>query len=129
MILISQMVYVKSVRNSVFTDREDSPTTVEIELYGEARKIFFSRYGNETPLCALIAALNHNYNRNCALPSIKKVIFNDPATIVFWKDGTKTVAKCHDEVFDKEKGLFAAIAKKAYAKNGNLPRSIAKYLK
>ena len=26
---------------------------------------------------------------------IDHVVFNDPATIVFWKDGTKTVTKCH----------------------------------
>ena len=28
------------------------------------------------------------------IPPIKKVIFHDPATVVFWKDGTKTVVKC-----------------------------------
>ena len=30
--------------------------------------------------------------------TIKNVIFNPPATIVFWKDGTKTIVKCgeHD---------------------------------
>ena len=28
---------------------------------------------------------------------ITKVIFNDPATIVFWSDGTKTVSKCHPD--------------------------------
>lgn len=27
---------------------------------------------------------------------IDKVIFNPPATIVFWKDGTKTVVKCKE---------------------------------
>ncbi len=27
-------------------------------------------------------------------PDIEKVIFNDPATIVIWKDKTKTVVKC-----------------------------------
>ena len=27
-------------------------------------------------------------------PKIKNVIFNDPATIVFWSDGTKTIVKC-----------------------------------
>ncbi len=42
-----------------------------------------------------------------------KVIFNDPATIVFWGDGTKTVVKCTNEDFDPEKGLAMAIAKKA----------------
>lgn len=46
-------------------------------------------------------------------PTIKKVIFNKPATIVYWSDGTKTVVKCgeHDE-WDEEKGLAMAISKK-----------------
>ena len=45
--------------------------------------------------------------------SIRKVIFNDPATIVFWSDNTKTVVKCGpDDIFDKEKGLALAICKK-----------------
>ena len=47
--------------------------------------------------------------------SIKDVIFNDPATIVFWADGEKTVVKCQNgEKFDPEKGLAMAIAKKLY---------------
>lgn len=41
---------------------------------------------------------------------IKKVIFNGPATIVIWKDGTKTVVKCMDsDEYDQEKGLMMAI--------------------
>lgn len=47
------------------------------------------------------------------VPKIEKVIFSDPATIVFWKDGTKTVVKAHNEPFDAEKGLAMAISKKA----------------
>ena len=43
---------------------------------------------------------------------IKNVIFNPPATIVFWTDGTKTVVKAHGEEFDPEKGLAMAISKK-----------------
>lgn len=42
---------------------------------------------------------------------IKNVIFNDPATIVFWGDGTKTVVKALDEPYDPEKGLSMAISK------------------
>ena len=43
---------------------------------------------------------------------IKKVIFNDPATIVFWKDGTKTIVKCQEgATFDPEKGLAMAISR------------------
>lgn len=44
---------------------------------------------------------------------IERVIFNPPATIVFWQDGTKTVVKAQDEDFDPEKGLAMAISKKA----------------
>ena len=50
--------------------------------------------------------------RQSALHKIKNVIFNDPATIVFWNDGTKTVVKCgKDDKFDPEKGLAMAISK------------------
>ena len=44
--------------------------------------------------------------------AIKRVIFNPPATIVYWSDGTKTVVKCSEkDVFDPEKGLAMAVAK------------------
>lgn len=50
---------------------------------------------------------------------IKDVIFNDPATIVLWSDGTKTVVKADKEDFDPEKGLAMAISKKALGNKGN----------
>ena len=49
---------------------------------------------------------------NISYTTISKVIFHDPATIVIWADKTKTVVKCHNEQFDKEKGLAMCIAKK-----------------
>lgn len=53
-------------------------------------------------------------------PQIKKVIFNNPATIVLWEDGTKTVVKRQKgERWDKEKGLAMAIVKKMYGNKGN----------
>ena len=50
---------------------------------------------------------------------ITQVIYNKPATIVFWSDGTKTVSKCNElePVYDKEKGLLLCIMKKLYSKN------------
>lgn len=46
---------------------------------------------------------------------IEKVIYNPPATIVIWKDGTKTVVKCDEnDTFDQRTGLLLCIAKKAY---------------
>ena len=44
---------------------------------------------------------------------IEKVIFNNPATIVLWNDGTKTVVKAQEgDGWDMEKGLAMCIAKK-----------------
>lgn len=48
---------------------------------------------------------------------IKKVVFNPPATIVFWSDNTKTVVKSSDELYDGEKGMAMAIAKKFLGTN------------
>lgn len=63
------------------------------------------------------------------IPEIKNVIFNDPATIVFWEDGTKTVVKCQDgDEFDPEKGLAMAIAKKAYGNKGSYYNKMKKWL-
>lgn len=51
---------------------------------------------------------------------IKDVIFSDPATVVFWSDGTKTVVKTRGgEKYDKEKGLAMAIVKKITGNTGN----------
>lgn len=52
--------------------------------------------------------------------SIKRAIFNAPATIVLWADGTKTVVKCGEkDKYDPEKGLAMCIAKKAFGNKGN----------
>lgn len=59
---------------------------------------------------------------------IEKVIFNDPATIVVWKDGTRTVVKVKDEPFDPEKGLAMAIAKRALGDKGNYYNVFKKWL-
>ena len=62
------------------------------------------------------------------LCDIKKVIFNAPATIVFWEDGTKTVVKAEGEDYDPEKGLAMVIAKKAYGNQGNYYNEFKKWL-
>lgn len=62
------------------------------------------------------------------MPKINKVIFNDPATIVLWSDGTKTVVKAENEAFDKEKGLSMAISKKALGNKGNYFEEFKKWI-
>ena len=58
----------------------------------------------------------HMFN-NKLMPPIKKVIFQKLHTIVIWEDGEKTVVKCSEEEFDKEKGLAMAIAKRLMDRN------------
>lgn len=49
------------------------------------------------------------------IPDVSRIIFNDPATIVFWEDGTKTVVKAMDcDRFDKYAGFMAACMKKMF---------------
>lgn len=49
------------------------------------------------------------------MPSISRIIINDPAVVVFWNDGTKTVGKCmNKDIFDPEIGLAMAISRKFY---------------
>lgn len=59
---------------------------------------------------------------------IEKVVFNDPATIVIWKDKTKTVVKCQEgDEFDPEKGLAMAITKKALGNKSNFNNTIKRW--
>lgn len=55
---------------------------------------------------------------HCNLVHIKDVIFNDPATIVFWSDGTKTVCTCSEQdTYDPEKGLALCVMKRMLYNN------------
>lgn len=60
---------------------------------------------------------------------IKKVVFNDPATIIFWTDDTKTVVKAENEPFDPEKGMAMAIAKKVLGNKHDYYNIFVKWMK
>ena len=69
-------------------------------------------------------------SQRVSFPSVKKVIFNKPATIVIWKDGTKTVVKCQgDDKFDPEKGLALCFMKKACGNKSNFNNSFKEWIK
>ena len=104
-------------------------------LYARARNIINSIYDNPNgsskwwdelkTICALtdielISKKNSKeaYNKRI-FSEIKDIIINDPATIILWKDGTKTVVKCQNEdTFDPETGIAMAILKKLYGNSG-----------
>ena len=91
----------------------------------------------DTDIAASEAAL-HNFRRrngkelalkwhHLANVEIKKVIFNDPATIVFWDDGSKTVVKCKPgETFSEAAGLALCYMKKC--KGNKFHKQLKKWL-
>lgn len=62
----------------------------------------------------LIARFNQRFTRTSTNRyRIKDVIFNNPATIIFWEDGDKTVAKCKEgETYSPEVGVMVCYFKK-----------------
>lgn len=55
------------------------------------------------------------FTKNTYSLTPKKVIFNDPATIVYWQDGSKTVVKCgNGDIYDREKGFAMCVLKRLY---------------
>ena len=94
------------------------------------RSLYDIKNDAEVPRDIYRNILNSTYGiGSLRIPEIKNVIFNDPATIVFWEDGTKTVVKCQDgDEFDPEKGLAMAVAKKAYGNKGSYCNKLKKWL-
>lgn len=54
----------------------------------------------------------------------ERVIFNPPATVVYWKDGTKTVVRCKNDEFSEEFGFAMACVRKLY---GNHSKFLAQF--
>lgn len=68
--------------------------------------------------------LHTNNKPSMTMPEIDRIIFNDPATVVIWKDGKKTVVKTQKgEKYDPEKGLAMAVMKRILT-----PKEYHKYL-
>lgn len=60
-----------------------------------------------------------------AMPKPKKIVFNNPATVVFWDDGTKTVVKRQKGTpFNKYYGYLAALGKKLHGSTIKVERLI-----
>lgn len=112
--------------------------------------------GNVTHVCGCpydyaSFKIEANVKKENAAYGIKNVIFQNPATIVYWADGTKTVVNCMDNVeakekikdgkkiivnkprkcdsYSKEVGLAMAIAKKWAGNQGNYNNIFRKFLK
>ena len=119
--------YIETTSSDTFPKFEGHITGTAKVSY---RSLYDIRNDAEVPRDIYRNILNSMYGiGSLRIPEIKNVIFNDPATIVFWEDGTKTVVKCQDgDEFDPEKGLAMAIVKKAYGNKGSYCNKLKKWL-
>lgn len=63
-------------------------------------------------------------------PEIDHIIWNDPVTVVFWEDGTKTVVKnMKGNVFSKEDAIVNAMVKKLFGSRTKLKKYMSKFIK
>lgn len=86
----------------------------------------YRHYGLDKPFVSGVLE-EHLMKRPDALLSVppEKIIYNDPATVVFWEDGTKTVVKrAKGEKFNKYNAFCAALAKKTYGNNSVVNRIV-----
>lgn len=71
----------------------------------------------------------NDHSHQVARFDISNVIYNYPATIVLWADGTKTVVKCQEgDWYSKEVGLALCFAKKALGNQGNFNNVFKKWV-
>lgn len=96
----------------------------DTELYVDAKY----PYDKVTNTIKAVVKSSLDMTSKSVINAIDKVIFSDPATIIKWKDGTKTVVKAQNEPFDKEKGLAMAIIKKFCGNKGNFSDIFRKYI-
>ena len=101
------------------------PNNSYVNTYTKTLDEYFSRADAKVLLNSIYGMTSMSTNN----VFLKKVIYNDPATIAFWSDGTKTVVKAQPgDIFDPEKGLAMAIAKKACGNTGNYYNSFKRWL-
>ena len=116
-------VSINGIDVSFTDDLIDEPLLFEIRLVYEKPILHHIYDNNYLAFSPEMMTLNN-------IPEVKKVIFNDPATIVYWKDGTKTVVKCQDgDYFDLEKGFAMAFLKKCWGNKGNFNDKLRKIMK
>ena len=121
------IAYVNSDRPNVIILKMKDDNTMKKQLNSIFGLDSIARYCASDVTSTRIAY--NNMYKNTQMNLIKNVIFNDPATIILWNDGSKTVVKCGEgEVYDPEKGLAMAISKKVLGNKGNYYETFKKWL-
>lgn len=102
----------------IITDNMEVQISEDCNVHGlmNTYKVIIRIKDDPSVFDKLLKRITEPSNRTfCVLPGIKDVVFNCPATIVFWEDGTKTVVKCMEgDIFNPEHGFAMAVLKKLY---------------
>lgn len=76
---------------------------------------------------------NHDDSNDHVRPmtaKIDRIIFNDPCTIVFWDDNTKTIVRRSDGDLDSIRtAIIYAIAKKKFGNTSRIHRAVDRFAK
>lgn len=110
------------------------PTFYRVKFVGygwyDVRNDILSLRSRKDDLAILSEYISSTYRSEAfnIASSIKDVMYKDPATIIFWKDGTKSVVVCDGEEYDPEKGFAMAACKKAFGNEGNYYNTFKKWL-
>lgn len=109
------------MRNLFFDEIDEFMQTIYKELEQEINNSFLDNeldedeIDNDLNLIRMIEELEEEEQYNYL--AFEKIIFNDPATIVIWADGTRTVVKaCKEDKFDKGVGLKTALLQRVFGK-------------
>lgn len=105
-------IYNFSVNN--YTNQNDYIMAVDVNIDAYLSQEEFRKLSQGYGLTLYNKGINHK---------TAKVIFNDPATILF-VDGKKYIAKAHDEEFDCEKGVLVCLMKSFGISHLDLKRMI-----
>lgn len=112
------------LNDSITTDQLNDSITTNHSIYDPFTNSYFGilREGGVVEPCTCLK------NRK-SVPGIKNVIFNNPATIVFWEDGTKTVVKCMEGyIYDEYTGFMAAVCKKLFGSSSAVRKIVYNHL-
>ena len=97
--------------------REACDIMIDVEKRQIERKAYYENYKLKARLNAAYGTAALAVRAENKKLAVKEIVINEPAMVVFWEDGTKTVVTAKDEAFDAEKGLAMAFAKKALGNN------------
>lgn len=112
----------------------NEPTHVNLYITGEGNSNYLimprhAGYSEAMKWRQFTSEMLCGVDLNHSIPAIKEVKFEEPATIVFWEDGTKTVVRAQGEDYDPEKGLAMAISRKALGNRRDYYHVFLRWLK